>query len=438
MKRYIVFVLILLLLLGCREVEENKPLVVNKKDRQPIFIVNRNRHFKMAEFWIDKLEDRDRVILDGNGIAKFNQKLIVDGKIFDFNSSVNFYGGEYVKSSIIRMFKSISKQTKYFADGKRISSQFFDEVYEDLNLDEISASVESRFALTIRYTNQKLVPVELELLKKRGEIYFDRNQNSALDIGTPLVVLHSTKDGRWHFVIAPTSSGWVRDEDIAFGTKDEILDYLGSKNFVVTISPKSAIRVDGKYYDYVRMGVKFPILIRVDNSMIIVIPQKSSNGKLVFRNGLIGSENVSVGYLPYTPEAILSQAFKFLNAPYGWGGSFGEQDCSKFVQEIYATVGLSLPRNSTTQSLVGEYISIADLSREQKIDKILDIGDVGSTLLHLKGHIMLYIGEHKGEPFVIQTVWGESSRYFALGRTAVTSLSFNNYIDRVDLITFIK
>jgi hypothetical protein len=51
---------------------------------------------------------------------------------------------------------------------------------------------------------------------------------------------------------------------------------------------------------------------------------------------------------------------------------------------------------------------------------------------------MLYIGDYKGEPYVIQTVWGESNRHYALGRTAVTSLNFNNYIDKIDRVTVIK
>ncbi len=184
-----------------------------------------------------------------------------------------------------------------------------------------------------------------------------------LDIGTPLLVLHSNRDGRWHFVISPTSSGWVRDEDIAFGSKSEISEYLKPKNFVVTISAKSSLRVNGKYYDYVRMGVKFPILLKVNGRIVVIIPQKGDGGRLVFKNGMLNERDINLGYLPYTPETILTQAFKFLNSPYGWGGSFGEQDCSKFIQEIYATVGLKLPRNSNPQSLIGSYLSLDGLDR---------------------------------------------------------------------------
>ncbi len=117
-------------------------------------------------------------------------------------------------------------------------------------------------------------------MRAKGRDIFDRNQNSALDIGTPLTVLHSTRDGRWHFVVSPTSSGWVRDDDIAFGDRDEILDYIKPKRFVVTVAPKSAVQVDGRYYDYVRMGVKFPLLLKVDSSAVVLIPKRGRGGKL--------------------------------------------------------------------------------------------------------------------------------------------------------------
>ncbi len=84
------------------------------------------------------------------------------------------------------------------------------------------------------------------------------------------------------------------------------------------------MRVDGKYYDYVRMGVKFPILLKVNGRIVVIIPQKGDGDRLVFKNGMLNERDINLGYLSYTPKTILTQAFKFLNSPYGWGGSFGE------------------------------------------------------------------------------------------------------------------
>ncbi len=308
-----------------------------------------------------------------------------------------------------------------------------------MDIGAIEDSVKTRYALTIKYSNQKIIPTRLSLLKSKDEIFFDRNQNSALDIGTPIAILHTTKDGKWHYGIAPTSSGWIRDKDIAFGDKSDIDGFLNTKKFIVTTEAKSSIKIAGKYYDYLRMGVRLPYILTLDDIVMVLIPTKDENGKLILSNGTIKLNHIHKGYLDYTPNNILTEAFKFLNAPYGWGGSFGEQDCSKFIQEIYATVGIKIPRNSLSQSRVGEkFLNLTSLSKDTKSTLLINSAHIGSTIIHLKGHIMLYIGDYKGEPYVIQTVWGDSKQHFPLGRTAVTTLNFNDYLSKIDIATLIE
>jgi len=185
-----------------------------------------------------------------------------------------------------------------------------------------------------------------------------------------------------------------------------------------------------------RMGVKLPSLLTLDDQTMVMVPTSDSNGNLIFSNATVDSANLHKGYLDYTPKNILKQAFKFLHLPYGWGGMYGEQDCSKFIQEVYATVGVRLPRNSTSQSNVGESkIELSGISANSKHTFLKTSAKVGTTILHLKGHITMYLGENKGEPYIIHTVWGSSSRHFALGRTAVTSLNFNHYLNKIDRLT---
>ncbi|CAA6827372.1 MAG: Lipoprotein, NLP/P60 family [uncultured Sulfurovum sp.] len=342
-----------------------------------------------------------------------------------------------MKKSILGNYRGIKSRVKYFEDGNKISQMFYADIKQNLNIETfLEKSVQTRYALTTAYANQKIVPTELSLLKKKHEIHFDRNQNSALDIATPVAVLHSSDDGLWHYGIGPTSSGWIRSENLAFGEKEEILNYLNSKNFVITIAAKTAVNIAGKYHDYMRMGVRLPSILKLDDMTMVMLPTADSNGNLVLSNATVRTSDVHKGYLKYTPKNILTQAFKFLNAPYGWGGMYGEQDCSKFLQEIYATVGVRLPRNSMSQSNVSEAkLELAGLSKTSKQTFLRTTSMVGGSILHLKGHIVLYLGEYKGEPYIIHTVWGASSRHYALGRTAVTSLNFNNYLSKIDRLT---
>ena len=431
----------ILLFYGCEEVNDNRPpLLSSKKGKQPIIIVNKNRHLNIADFWIDKIKNPNKIVMSRKEIEKFNDRVAyVDKKLIYFKDISPTYGGSWVTKSIEGMLNGISERVEYFEDGTRVPNSFFNDLRDYMNIGAIDNSVKTRYALTVKYTNQKIVPTELSLLKGKEEIFFDRNQNSALDIGTPIAILHSTKDGKWHFGIAPTSSGWIRDKDIAFGKKSDIDGFLNTKKFIITTEPKSSIKIGDRYYDYLRMGVRLPYVLTVDNMVMVLVPTRDENGKLILTNGTIRSNHTHKGYLDYTPNNILTEAFKFLNAPYGWGGSFGEQDCSKFIQEVYATVGIKMPRNSLSQSNVGDkFLKLLSLSKEAKTSLLINSAHIGTTIIHLKGHIMLYIGEYKGEPYVIQTVWGDSNRYYPLGRTAVTSLNFNNYLNQVDRATLIE
>ena len=437
-KSFLLSILLLLLFTSCQDVNDNKPLLSNSKKRQPIIIVNQNRHLNMAEFWIDRVKNHQKLLMTKEQIKTFNDKIVYEKKTVTYFKDINkAYGTSWVKASILNAYDGIKSRATYFTDGNKITSKFFKNLKKDLNLNALNqSSVQVKYALVTKYCDQKILPTELSLLKKKNQIHFDRNQNSALDIATPIAILHSTKDGLWQYGIGPTSSGWVRTQNIAFGEKKEILNYLNSKNFVVTTATKTALKIGGQYHDYMRMGVKLPSLLTLDDKTMVMVPVADEEGNLVFSNATVRTENIHRGYLKYTAENILLQAFKFLHLPYGWGGMYGEQDCSKFIQEIYATVGIRLPRNSTSQANVSEeVINLEGISSSSKHTFLRTSAVVGESILHLKGHITLYLGEYKGEPYIIHTVWGSSSRHFALGRTAVTSLNFNKYLNKIDKIT---
>ena len=431
--------LITFIFTACQDVGgNNQPVLSNSKKKQPVIVVNVNRHFNIPEFWLDNIENADKIIMNEKEIKTFNQNTAHNKRTLTFFKDVNkAYGSSWVKKSILKNYTSIKSRVSHFSDGNKISNIFYQDIKENLNSNAFpNKSVKTRYALTTAYCDQKIIPTELALLKKKNQIHFDRNQNSALDIATPVAILHSSADGLWHYGIGPTSSGWVRAENIAFGEKEEILNYLNSKSFVITTAAKTAVMIGGNYHDYMRMGVRLPSILKLDDMTMIMLPTADSNGDLVLTNATVKTADVHEGYLKYTPKNILTQAFKFLNAPYGWGGMYGEQDCSKFLQEIYATVGVQLPRNSTSQSNVSNAkLELSGLSKTSKQTFLRTTGMVGGTILHLKGHIVLYLGEYKGEPYIIHTVWGSSSRHYALGRTAVTSLNFNNYLGKIDRLT---
>ena len=74
---------------------------------------------------------------------------------------------------------------------------------------------------------------------------------------------------------------------------------------------------------------------------------------------------------------------------------------------VYATVGLTLPRNSGEQGRVGSMLPgfDPDLPLKQKQFVIADKAVGAATILRLNGHIVLYLGSIDGKPYVIHATW---------------------------------
>jgi len=397
------------------------------------------RHINLPEFWIDKLKEPDRIILNREQIRQLNRKTAtVKGLITpaqDFNAT---YSGDWIKEKLISLHAFLNLRAFYLENGKAIDWNMPQSLWDNSRYETMPETITTRYALAVNYTHHRVTPTNTTLLKEPQQRYFDRNQNAALDIGTPLAVLHQSADGKWYFALSPSSYGWVAAEDIAFTTRERLIQFSQSKNFAVTINPKNALFINGEYDDFVRMGIRLPYTGRLGAYAQVQIPKRDSSGNLLLRSAAIKYSDIHLGYLSYTPRTIITQAFKFLNAPYGWGGMFGEQDCSKFLQEVYATVGIMLPRNSGDQEQAARPLVTFENGTRERIADLKQKGEPGSTLLHLPGHIMLYLGSYKGAPYIIHAVWGAIEGKNPLAKTAVTTVHFKNYIDKMDTAVAVK
>jgi len=397
------------------------------------------RHINLPEFWIDKLQYPDSIIMNSKQIEQFSTQTAQLKKLTyppqDFNET---YLGDWIGDKVAKQFAFLAIRAFYLEDGQPIDENLLPSLWKNCAFDAIPDTINTRYALVVRYANHRLAPSHKTFLKKADQRYFDRNQNAALDIGTPLAVLYQSADKKWYFTLSPSSYGWIAAEDIALTVRETMLQFAHSKNFIVTINPKNALFIDGRYDDFVRMGVRLPYIGRLGAYAQVQIPKQDKDGALQLHTATIKRTDIHLDYLPYTPRTIITQAFKFLNAPYGWGGMFGEQDCSKFLQEVYAVVGIQLPRNSGDQEQAARPLITFENDTKERIGDLKQKGEPGTTLLHLPGHIMLYLGSYKGVPYMIHAVWGAVKGQNPIAKTAVTGVHFKNYIDKMDTAVAVK
>lgn len=107
---------------------------------------------------------------------------------------------------------------------------------------------------------------------------------------------------------------------------------------------------------------------------------------------------------------VLSAGERYLGVPYLWGGTSASEgfDCSGFVQQVYADLGVSLPRVSADQSRAGREV-VGGLSAAQPGDLVYWNGDGGRP-----NHIGIYAGEGK---MLVAPRTGDVVRYQEITRT---------------------
>jgi len=400
----------------------------------PTVLADVRPEMNTAGFWISRLSEPDEVVLGEEDIRQLNQdirtRLWLTKDIVRFSRE---FDGADLRAALQRELRGFRKRTLHDADGRTVDASFYTAIEDNMGLQRIRDVVDVRFGLIVRNADQRLLPISEGLYAEAGDIDFDEVQNSALDIGMPVAVLHQRDDRQWFYVMGPSSDGWVRPAHVALCSKEQLGD-LVNRPFVTIVRAKGNVYLDEaltKYYGFVRMGSRLPLVRDSAQDVVaIVLPTRRADGVLEVKTGYLRRRETVAGDLPYTHRHIIEQAFEMLNTPYGWGGMNGEQDCSQFVQEVFATVGIALPRDSNDQARVGQTIPCLekDQSDEERQAAFVAQAIPGATLVYTRGHVMLYIGDVAGRPYVIHDVWayrepgkgGDTIR--VINRVAVTDL----------------
>ncbi|HPX11337.1 MAG TPA: SH3 domain-containing protein [Syntrophales bacterium] len=397
-------------------------------ERAPSLLPGTDRQMKTAGYWIGRHPAPDRLFLDPSQIERLNRYVAEELKrTRDLLSAPEAFPREDLLPLLEEDAEPFGQGTYYGRDGDEAEPSFLDSLDRNRNMGGLPERIVPRPALVVRFAEQRVFPAADPLYAKRGDLNFDELQMSSLDVGTPLLAVLESLDGAWVYVLDPLYRGWVKKENVAFCTRDEMERYMRPGEFAVVTAAKADLYLDArrtKHHEYARMGVRFPLAgdPGEDGTLPVLLPLRREDGTVSFREGFVSAGAARRGFLPLTPRNMLEQAFRLLDAPYGWGGMYGEQDCSRFVQEIFATAGIDLPRNSSGQAGVGLLLDKfeEDVPAEEKERIITGLAVGGVTLLYMKGHILLYTGQVDGKPYAVHGLWGYRERSLWHDRVRVT------------------
>ena len=328
---------------------------------------------------------------------------------------------------------------KLFKNGAALTEFSFTHAKANCNLDALPENCTVRYALTIRRANLRLLPEEAGWFESKTDTHYDQVQATVLDPSEPVAVLVESKDKKFVFVETRTYAGWLDVSVLAFTDKATWLKYVSPQNYLTVIASRKTIPQGASLF---QMGAK--VLLRAsdvqkDGTWAISIPSVDANGTIIEQGlNVPGDNGVKKGALPCSENNLIRQAFRFLGENYGWGGLEDGVDCSAYVQDVYRSVGVELPRDADRQAkAMPRSVSLEGMNREQRL-AIIKKAKPGS-LLFSAAHVMIYLGtDDKGEPLVIHALssyytFGEQTAKHYIRKIIVSDLHFTG-ADKTEMI----
>ena len=364
-----------------------------------------------AAFWQNITPDGDIVLLNAAEKKRFNKQLREKSSgLVDLQAYPVKQAASQIRSQAGDL--TILQRKLYDANGAALTGEAKAALAEKVGLEQLSGTKKMQLGIVVRRSNLRNLPTAEPLFSEPEYSMFDELQESAVDPSEPCIILHTSRSGDYYYVQLYNYRGWLAAEDVALvGERKTWLQYVDPKEFLVVTDKSYNLAVADESVFY-QMGSRLPLTKKAADKYGVRLPQRNTAGKLAEKIVWIEkSPALREGWLPYTRNNLLQAAFCYLDEPYGWGGLNNSVDCSSFVENVYRTVGIVLPRNADEQeTTAGQHFPLARLDAAGAYQSLHRNAKAGDTL-HMDGHVMLYLGEVAGVPYAIHAL-GSHTEYY--------------------------
>ncbi len=388
-----------------------------------------------ASYW-SSLQDQNT----GGNILSSSEQLATSDEIESMNqamladSDTAMYDLENYSQDLSSLASSLSSQAQ--SDLSAYAGSYYDEngavIGQDTissicsNISGMSPSASIQYAVCVKRSELKIWPTSKIITDEAGDTNFDYTVASFVRVNEPALVLGSSADGAFYYLVTYTYKGWVAKDAVAICSSAEEWKsawQIDQNSLAVITSDKlylESSNVDAASSNLLlTMGTQLEIAAdsgRADSignrnaaqNLVVYIPTRTESGSYQKTKALISQSdlnegNVSIGFLPMTTENILNQSFKYLGDCYGWGGMLNSVDCSGLARDVYACFGLMMPRDSSKQAASPAFSY--DVSGSGDQEKKTDLEQVpAGSLVYFPGHEMIYLGKVNDHYYVISAV----------------------------------
>ena len=227
--------------------------------------------------WTEQNKSGDTVILDAKGVAAFNAKVRAASRSMpDLANYPATMSGDALKTRI--MDYSILDDDLYL-HGNKVSENYKNILRKQSNISAIPKSVGVQYAVTVRRTAVRALPTGEGLYYYAGDRDFDALQETMLDPGEPVAVLHTSANGYFYYVQAVNYSGWVSKFNLALTDKNSWNSFVKPQKFLVVTDAEYSLKTDGEQVLY-QQGARLPVDSVQSNTYTVIAPVRTKAGQL--------------------------------------------------------------------------------------------------------------------------------------------------------------
>lgn len=119
------------------------------------------------EFWIDKIQARDKVLMNSGEIEEFNKRNFQrEESLINLEEQEPIIDKIYL-ISLIKNTSNIPNEERYDIQGNLMDKDFYDTLISNMNLDYMEDKISVHFGLTTERTNLRTFPTFQSSFKKR-------------------------------------------------------------------------------------------------------------------------------------------------------------------------------------------------------------------------------------------------------------------------------
>ena len=395
-----------------------------------------------ADFWKQKIENPDEILLTPDEIKELNQEIInePDTDVYDvttLDDNIEKTQKEYTEE----LSNNEIPTRALYIDGEIIDNE---EYFLNINnaIKQTGYHGDEKkvyYALAVERADMKEIPTN-DVIGYNATDPDDEMELTVLNVNEPFVIFGKCEvnEELFYWGYSNTYKGWVDGKKLAIvDDKNKWIEAWkvarDGKDFIVVTNDKIILEVSLTEPQTSEVKLTMGTILKLVpaseipqtigergtyNNYVVYVPTRNEEGKYERKVALISEhEGVNVGFLPLTQGNILDVAFNCLGDRYGWGGMLDAMDCSLYTKEIYQCFGIELPRDTSKQKNTPVLVhDISEMTIEEK-QNYIEKAPVGS-LLYFPGHTMIYIGTENEKSYVISALGS-----FVQGEDAITSYS---------------